>query len=121
MITDLNTYRNKIKDLTSLENTRFENIFKMGKYNEYYFYNIIKKVDIGDDVNPEFYYEMRNNSSKPWTTLSFQIYGTQDLWWLICLVNKIRNPIQNPKLGATLKIIKPSYVSAVLGAINSQL
>lgn len=121
MIEDLNTYRNKTPGISKIDDTRYENIFKMNKYNGYLNYNIIKKIDIGDDLNPDFFYEITNNTIKPWTTLSFQIYGTQDLWWLICLVNKVQNPINNPELGKKYKIIKPDFVSALLNSIKSQL
>ena len=55
------------------------------------------------------------------TELSQDIYGTQDLWWLICLVNRIYNPINNPELGEVYKIIKPDLVSTLLNSIKNQL
>ena len=45
-------------------------------------------------------------------------HGTQDLWWLICIVNKIQNPIDNPKLGEVYKVIKADYVSLILTEIK---
>ena len=92
MITDLEKYQNNIKDLPSLDDTRYENIFKLAKSDKYFFYNIIKKVSIPDDIQSEIYIEYRINSARPWTSLSHEIYGNQDLWWLICLTNKIYNP-----------------------------
>ena len=49
MIEDLNTYRNKTPGISKIDDTRYENIFKMNKNNGYLNYNIIKKIDIGDD------------------------------------------------------------------------
>tara|TARA_B100000700_G_C14399188_1_gene558375 strand:+ start:46 stop:414 length:369 start_codon:yes stop_codon:yes gene_type:complete len=118
MITDIDNYQNSIKELKTLEDTRYENIFKLAKTDKYFFYNIIKKVSIPDDLQSDIYFEYRINSSKPWTTLSHEIYGTQNLWWLICLTNKIFNPINNPELGAVYKIIKPDFVSAILQEIK---
>tara|TARA_R110002110_G_scaffold211131_2_gene423799 strand:- start:173 stop:547 length:375 start_codon:yes stop_codon:yes gene_type:complete len=118
MITDLEQYQNQIKGLPSLEDVRYENIFKVAKTDKFFFYNIIKKISIPEDIQSDIYYELRINSNKPWTTLSNEIYGTQDLWWLICLANKIYNPINNPTLGEVYKIIKPDYVSPILVEIK---
>lgn len=121
MITDLEQYRNNVSELSDLEDTRYENIFKLAKDDKHFFYNIIKKIKFDDDINPDYYYEIRANGNMPWTTLSQQVYGTQDLWWLICSVNKILNPINNPKPGEKYKIIKPDLVSTLLNSIKNQL
>jgi len=118
MITDLEQYQNQIKDLPNLEDVRYENIFKVAKSDKFFFYNIIKKIAIPDDLQSDVYYELRINSKKPWTTLSNDVYGTQDLWWLICLVNNVLNPIGNPELGAVYKIIKPGFVNPILAEIK---
>lgn len=118
MITDLEQYQNEIKELPSLDDVRYENIFKLAKSEKYFFYNIIKKISIPDDIQSDIYYELRINSNKPWTTLSNEVYGTQDLWWLICLTNKIYNPINNPELGAVYKIISPDFVNPILAEIK---
>ena len=118
MITDLEQYQNEIKELPSLDDVRYENIFKLAKSEKYFFYNIIKKISIPDDIQSDIYYELRINSNKPWTTLSNEVYGTQDLWWLICLTNKIYKPINNPELGAVYKIISPDFVNPILAEIK---
>ena len=118
MITDLQQYQNDIKDLPFIQDVRYENIFKLAKSDKFFFYNIIKKITIPKDIQSEIFYEIRINSNKPWTTLSNDIYGTQDLWWLICLLNEVYNPINNPKLGNVYKIIKPDFVSTILKEIK---
>ena len=118
MITDLEQYQNNITELPSLDETRYENIFKLAKSDKFFFFNIIKKLSIPDDIQSEVYIEMRVNSKQPWTTLSNTIYGNQNLWWLICLVNNIFNPIDNPELGAVYKIIRPDYVNPILAEIK---
>ena len=114
MITDLEKYQNEVIELPTIEGVRYENIFKVAKTDKFFFYNIIKKISIPDKLQSEIYYELRINSNKPWTTLAHEVYGTQELWWLICLINKVYNPINNPELGAVYKIIKPDYVNPIL-------
>jgi len=114
MITDLEKYQNEVIELPTIEDVRYENIFKVAKTDKFFFYNIIKKISIPDELQSEIYYELRINSNKPWTTLAHEVYGTQELWWLICLINNVYNPINNPELGAVYKIIKPDYVNPIL-------
>ena len=118
MITDLEKYQNNITGLPSLDDTRYENIFKVAKSDKFFFFNIIKKISIPDDIQSEVYIEVRVNSKQPWTTLSNRIYGNQNLWWLICLTNKIYNPINNPEVGQVYKVIKPEYISTILQEIK---
>ena len=121
MITDLQQTRSKITELPPVEDSRYENIFNMAKQDKYFFYNINKKISFPDDLAKEVFFEIKVSSSMPWTTLSQQVYGDQNLWWLICLVNKIFNPIDNPELGKRYRVIKPIYVGRVLAEINKQL
>ena len=121
MITDLQQTRNTIKDLTPISDSRYENIFKMAKQDKYFFYNINKKVSFPEEIAEEIFFEITIPSKMPWTTLSQQVYGEQDLWWLICLANKILNPIDNPELGKIYKVIKPIYVGRILAEIGKQL
>ena len=72
MITDLEKYQNTITELPSLQETRYENIFKLAKDDKYFFYNIIKKISIPDDLQSDIYIEYRISSYKPWT---IKIYG----------------------------------------------
>jgi hypothetical protein len=53
----------------------------------------------------------------PWTVLSYNAYNTIDLWWLIVLVNGIRNPFELPA-NNKIKILKPQYVSTVIAQLT---
>ncbi len=55
------------------------------------------------------------------TTLSYNAYGTIDLWWLILIINNITNPIKDLPIGQKIKLIKPQYIEQVLQTIESHL
>jgi hypothetical protein len=120
MITDLNLFQNQISDLTNISNTRYENLFRIAKADNYYFYNILKSVQAPDELDPQFFVEYTINSIKPFTALSYEFYGTQDLWWLICVVNRIKNPTLNLEPGTRIKVIKQEYVMDILNELNKQ-
>jgi hypothetical protein len=114
-------YQNNIDDLPKLSEYRFENIFKVYNEDGYYFYNIINNILISDNIDSDFYYEWTCDRPLPWTTISYMHYDTIYLWWLICSVNNIQNPIEFLQTGTRIKILKPEYVRLVLDKIIQQV
>ena len=53
-------------------------------------------------------------------TLSFKLYGTIDLWWLIFLINKPKD-IFLARSGESYKYIKPRFIDSVLTNIEQQI
>ena len=121
MIDDLQTTQNKIPELPTLPDTRYENIFKLAKQDKYFFYNLSRKINFPSDVSDQIYFETYVNGNVPWTTFANQVYGDQNLWWLICLTNNIQNPIDNPVPGKKYKVINATLVSRILSEINKQI
>jgi hypothetical protein len=122
MKTDLNNTQNKVDDIYNLDEYAYERIFKMYKdQDEFFAYNILKTVKIPKDLDSDTFYYIRINGKMSWPKISFDQYGSIQLWWLICLTNGIMNPIQLPEPGIVLKIIKPPYVRDVLNSISSQI
>jgi len=121
MIEDLQKYHNEIDELVPLEYTRYENIFQIAKNNNYFFYNILKKVNFPTDIDSRLFHEVIVSTRIPYTVVSHQYYGTQDLWWLICLVNNITNPVNNITPGTKLKILTNDAVNRVLASIEEDL
>ena len=115
-------YQNNITDMPRLAPTRYENIFKMYKtiYNQYY-YNILNTIQLPDDLNPSLYYNTQVSQKMPWTMISFNEYQTMDLWWLICLANKIDNPLKLAEIGTNLKIIRTEFLKFILDEIKLKL
>lgn len=122
---DIGNSQNNIPDLPSLEVERYENIFKVfsidkTKDDRYYFFNIINKITIPKQLNEELTGIIKLNTKLPWTTLSYKIYDTQLLWWLIFLINKPKN-IFYAEPGIEYKYVLPGYVGLILDNIQSQI
>lgn len=122
--------QNNIKDqsIDTLSRNVYENIFKVNTVNKekndlevsHYFYNTLNKVSIPVDINSDLIDTTVLSYDTAWTTLSYQIYGTIQLWWLIVLLN---NPkyIFMAKGGIEYTIIKPEAVRNILTQINREL
>lgn len=116
-------FQNNIDELKELESYRYENIFKVyetGKKN-YFFYNIAKKIVLPDNLDNNFFDFITLRNNIPLTTISFQIYGTTYLWWLILIVNNIENPVKKLPVGKKIRYIKPNLIKTVVDNIKSQL
>jgi hypothetical protein len=119
-MTDDPQKQNDINNLPTLDQFRYENIFnvyqnKTGQY----FYNILRKVNFPEDINETVYSTyVVPNDNLPYTFISYKVYGTIYLWWVICSVNHIINPVNYPTAGTKLKILKPEYVRSVLQSLQ---
>jgi hypothetical protein len=114
-------YQNNISELPKLSEFRYENLFKVYKKDNYYIYNIINTLKLDDDIDPEFYYTYKVRRPMPWTIVSYENYETIELWWLICITNKILNPVQFAESGLDLKVIKPEYVRVIIDRILTRI
>lgn len=114
-------FQNDINILPNLPRTRFENIFRLYQDSQYYFFNILKTIHLPNDIDPSIINFQTISGTWALPVMSYRIYGTMDLWWLIAIANGIDDPTQLIKAGTKLKIIKKQYVSAVLESIENQL
>jgi len=115
-------YQNSISSLPPLKTTRYENIFKLYKTEDnFYFYNLLQSIYLPENIDETTIYYQQATTKMPWTVISYNAYKTTDLWWLICLANNIFNPIKFPEEGSLIKIIKPQYVTQILNEISNNL
>jgi hypothetical protein len=122
MKTELNKVRDNVNDLYGLEEYAYERIFKMYKDQDQFFaYNILKSISVPADIATEAFSYYRVAGKVSWTQLSFFHYDTISLWWLICIMSGIRNPVKLPEPGTVLKILKPSFVRGVLDTLSNEI
>lgn len=118
------SYQNQINDLPTISKERYENIFKIYNIDDtstnYRFYNILNKVTIPDDIDENLLGTINLNVKVPWTILSYKLYNTQFLWWLIFLLNKPKN-IFYADSGVEYKYVLPENIISVLDTIENQL
>ena len=119
----LGNYQDQIQALPTISKSRYENIFKIyTTQNNQYYYNLLQSIYIAvDRIDPRALYQYTVKQNLPWSIISFNVYGTIDLWWLIALVNQINNPIRSLDAGTVLNIIRPEYLNKVLDEINNAI
>lgn len=114
----------KITDITiksgEISTENYENVFNIyTDENDFYYFNLLKKVDFPDDIDPNIYdyYEALPDDFYP--LISYKFYNNIKLWWIVCAVNHIDDPTSAPIAGTLLKIIKPYYIQVILSKVNN--
>ena len=105
---------------------RYENIFNMYQFvndngDTYAFYNILSKVAFPSNLDDSVFEYRSVQAEIPLTTLSYNIYNTQHLWWLIMTVNNIRNPVKLLQPGSIIKIVKLDYIDSILNSLKQKI
>lgn len=114
--------QNSITDLPKVSLYRYENFLNVYKDNDgFYFYNLLKNINLFPAENSEVedvYYTKYNDT---WPLISYNYYNTMELWWLVCAYNQIQNPVKMPEPGTQLKLLKSTYVGAIISELNKQI
>ena len=113
--------QNDVEELMSLANDMYENIFKVNlidtKGTDLNFYNLLNKFDFPDNKSDEIVDTITLQNDKPWTTLSYELYGTINLWWTVYLLNK-PDYIFKAQAATEYKYIKPGAMGVVIQQIT---
>lgn len=114
-------YQNDFTDLPKLNNENYENIFQVyTDEDKKYFYNILQTIAVPSSL-PEGYFDYyQTKYGDTWPLISYKVYRTPNLWWLILPFNNILDPTQMPENGTKLKILKVQYARNVLNQISVQ-
>lgn len=121
----LGLYQNDTAKLQKLDLQHYERIFKV--FNEsinnksFYYYNILRKISLPDNIDPAFTAIYEVKTSLPLTIISYNIYKDIRLWWIILLFNRqaIADNIFIVPGGVKLKYIKPQFLEAVFTQITN--
>ena len=114
-ITDIDSESKKYLKITD-----FENIFKIyidQKGNYFYNLNASLYLDVADDILLDYIcdYDMQ------WPLLSYKIYGTTRLAWLLMKLNKVK-PADVFKLkmtGETVKYLPKDQMTGLIQSLNN--
>lgn len=101
---------------------RYENIFNMYEVqnentDKYVFYNIGSKVSLPKNLDDNVFDYWTVPGLMPLTTISYKIYDTQHLWWLIMLSSGLNNPVKLLTPGTVIKSVKREYLNQIFKSI----
>ena len=114
---------NQIPELPKIPSNRYENIFNVYTVQkdskDFYFYNINNKIQLPVVIGSEYIKTIVLDRTLPWTILSYQLYDTINLWYLIYILNKHDSkPAFTANLGDTLVYIDPKFINTIVTKLN---
>jgi hypothetical protein len=113
--------QNDIEDVKySLSPHQYENIFEVYEDSDIgYFYNLLKTVNFPMDLDPTIYNIYVVRPGDTWTLIAWTVYNNISLWWSICALNNIQNPLNMPPPGTEIKTLKIVYLQKILSDMRS--
>lgn len=112
-----------ISTIPAVASDYYENIFNV--YNtedagQFYYFNISNKVVIDvTNIDEQYIDYIYSDTPMPLTTLSFRLFGSMHLWWLVAVMNKL-NPLEIPPANTVLAVPKAQYLAQVFQAIKAK-
>ena len=103
----------------TLSPQQYENIFNVYEDSDIgYFYNLLRTINFPSDLSTDVYDIYVIESSDTWPLISWKVYNTILLWWVVCAANNIQNPTKMPAPGTKLKVLKGMYLRNILNTIK---
>lgn len=89
------------------DGTKFMNFFRSFNTNE----------KVVNDVT--FYNNYEVGNDEWWDNISYNVYGTPFLWWIIAMMNNVVNPFEELNDGDFIKYLREEYLYALLRDMES--
>lgn len=107
--------QNQIDELPRLRTENYENIFSVNlDQDNRYFYNLLQTIKFPDNLPKNFYKTYITKTGDTYPFISYKVYNTPNLWWVITAFNKIDNPIPILEPGVVLNIPVFDVVRSIL-------
>lgn len=106
---------NEIPELAKINIENMENIFNVYQdENRMYFYNLLQTITFPTNLPLNLFAPYTIGHNESWPLISYKTLKNTGLWWVICMVNNIQNPVIAPIAGEIIKIPKPAVVREIL-------
>lgn len=107
--------QNSIETLPRLKREHFENIFDVHEDADgFYYYNLLQTVEFPTDLPANLYDTYSAVYGDTWPFVSYKLFKTTNLWWMLLLANGIVNPTIQPTPGQQIKVPTNDVIRAVL-------
>ena len=109
----------------TLQNTSMLKLFNImvDEDRETEFMNIFKTLRVNRDVKTDIYafdtYEVEGENQAFWDNISFDLYGTPFLWWIVAIFNDVVNPFEELTPGGNLSVLKSDYLYTIFKDIDT--
>jgi hypothetical protein len=71
-----------------------------------------------DKVPPSYFEKYEVSRNDTWMLISYNKYNTTRLWWLLCKINGVENPLDDPEPGTEIKIFNTETVNEIVRGLS---
>lgn len=96
-----------------LNNTSLLKLFNVLRdHDEEPFINIFRSYGLNEDTTTDvvYYDTYEVGTNEWWDNISYQLYGTPNLWWVVALMNDVINPFEELEEGTNIKYLREEYL-----------
>lgn len=96
-----------------LNNTSFLKLFNILRdHDREPFMNIFRSYSLDEDLTSDvvYYDTYEVGDGERWDSISYKLYGTPYLWWIIALMNDVNNPFEDLEEGTNIKYLREDYL-----------
>jgi len=113
--------QNNIPELPRLRIENYENIFNVFTEEDgRYYYNLLQTVAFPQNLPDGYFIDYNIVYGDTWPFISYKVYNTPNMWWIILFANNISNPINSIIPGTQIKVPKIEVVNLILAEIKTQ-
>lgn len=90
------------------------------EWNDERFINVFRSYIIDSNIKDkdDYWLTYTVDTDDWWDNISSKHYDTPTLWWVICLLNDIVNPMEEIEEGQVVKVLKEDYLYIVFNDLN---
>lgn len=85
------------------------------------FLNIFRSYNLNSEITTDvvYYNTLEVGNDDRWDTISYKLYGTPYLWWIVALINDVSNPFEELEEGTNIKYLREDYLYNLLKDIEN--
>lgn len=112
--------QNSIKTLKRLKSENLENLFSVHQTEDgFYYYNLLQNIVFPDNLPKTLFTNYDIKYGDTWPLISYKTLNSPNLWWIILLANKIKNPVFSCIVGKRIKVPLASVVREILSQLQN--
>ena len=106
---------------TEVNKNSLSNVMSVETVSNQYVYNIMSTFQIVDvdQIEKSYFQYYTSKPNETWNSMSYNIYGTVDFYWLLLKLNDVRDPTFDPVPGVQYRYIGESDVIEILNTIRN--
>lgn len=72
-----------------------------------------------NNISKKYFTNYTVKEKDTWALISYKNYNTTRLWWLICKLNNVNNPLIDPESNTIIKILDKKFITYIQNTLKT--